>query len=365
MKRIPVGLLLGAVAGAFMLNTIVSAARAEPQTTPRPSDEQTALRTVAPPDGTADFRTRRPQGDYIGGFGVIEPAEPETRVAPREPGVIVSLPVREGVFVAAGDLLAELDSDLQRTAVAVAVADLAVAQADLDRARQGQRREEVDALRSELTQAEARAALSRGVLERLEPLLAVGAATTDEVDRSRRQAEADAAAVASIDARVRGALRGRPDDIAAAEARVVAAQARVADAEAALERRMVRAPVAGEVLEVLHRVGEYVQPGGPEPLLVMGDTRILRARIDVDERDIARLQAGAGAVVTADAWVGREFAARVVELGHRMGRKNVRTDEPTERLDTRILEVVLEVSAGEDLVPGQRVMGYIEAAAAE
>jgi HlyD family secretion protein len=34
---------------------------------------------------------------------------------------------------------------------------------------------------------------------------------------------------------------------------------------------------------------------------------------------------------------------KVVEVARRMGRKNVRTDDPTERIDTKILEVVLEL----------------------
>ena len=37
--------------------------------------------------------------------------------------------------------------------------------------------------------------------------------------------------------------------------------------------------------------------------------------------------------------------------------QNVRTDEPTERIDTKILEVVMELDNAEGLVPGLRVMG--------
>ena len=42
-----------------------------------------------------------------------------------------------------------------------------------------------------------------------------------------------------------------------------------------------------------------------------------------------------------------------------MGRKNVRTDEPTERIDTRILEVVVELETRDALIVGQRVMGCV------
>ena len=44
-----------------------------------------------------------------------------------------------------------------------------------------------------------------------------------------------------------------------------------------------------------------------------------------------------------------------------MGRKNVRTDDPVERLDTTILEVVLELEGDVALVPGLRVTAFVSA----
>ena len=88
------------------------------------------------------------------------------------------------------------------------------------------------------------------------------------------------------------------------------------------------------------RAGEFYQAGGADPLVIMGDTRQLRARIDVDERDIGRLSANATSIVRVPAFPGRDFHGKVVEIGRRMGRKNVRTDDPVERNDTKILEVV-------------------------
>jgi HlyD family secretion protein len=85
--------------------------------------------------------------------------------------------------------------------------------------------------------------------------------------------------------------------------------------------------------------------------------------VDVDERDIARVKVGAPGYVTLSAFPGRRFPAEVVEVGARMGRKNVRTDDPVERLDVKILEVVLQVAQPEGLVPGIRVTGYIDARA--
>jgi hypothetical protein len=83
--------------------------------------------------------------------------------------------------------------------------------------------------------------------------------------------------------------------------------------------------------------------------------------MDLDERDVARVVVGAPAFVTADGFPGRRFAGKVAEVGHRMGRKNVRSDDPIERIDTKILEVVLDLDDAKDLVPGLRVLAYATA----
>ena len=83
--------------------------------------------------------------------------------------------------------------------------------------------------------------------------------------------------------------------------------------------------------------------------------------MDVDERDIARVHQGAAAYVMADAFGDRRFEGKVVELGRRFGRKNVRTDDPVERNDTKSLEVLIELAQRDLLVPGQRVRSFVAA----
>jgi HlyD family secretion protein len=83
--------------------------------------------------------------------------------------------------------------------------------------------------------------------------------------------------------------------------------------------------------------------------------------MDVDERDIARVKPGATAYVTADAFGSRHFTGKVVEIGRRFGRKNIRTDDPVEKNDTKILEVVIELDSNELLLTGQRVTSFITA----
>ncbi len=168
----------------------------------------------------------------------------------------------------------------------------------------------------------------------------------------------------AADARRSAALAGsRREDVLAARARVSGAQARRDQARAILDRLTIRAPIAGEVLSVKVRAGEYYSPGAGEAV-VMGDTRVLRVRMDVEERDIGKIRKGLYAYITADAFPGQRFPGRVIEIGRRMGRKNIRTDDPVERIDTKILEVIIELDKREPdqgtLIPGLRVVSVID-----
>jgi ABC exporter DevB family membrane fusion protein len=315
---------------------------------------------VVSPDGTPDERIAVPPGDLVGGNGVVEPRAPETKLAASIAGRIAAIHVREGETVTAGTPLVELETAVARAALDAAEAEVAVARAELARHRRGSRSEDIEAADAEAEAAVARALLSEGVRDRLDSLAPSGAVTTDELDRTRRQAEADRHAADTAAARRRATLAGsRSEDIRAAAARLAAAEARRDQARASLEQNILRAPIDGEVLAIKYRVGELFAPGG-DPLVVLGDTSRLRVRMDVDERDVARVREGAAAFVTVDAFPGRRFEARVVDLAHRMGRKNIRTDDPTERLDTKVLETVLELTdPAPPLVPGMRAMTYI------
>lgn len=343
------------LACAAMLTVITRSALAGPATQPRDADVAEADAILSP----GALRAQRPEGEWVGGLGVVEPARPESELSFAVAGRVAAVHVDEGQRVEAGEALVELESGVERAQLAAAEAEVAQAEAELLRARRGLRPEERSALEAESEAARARAELAQGVLERLEAASAGGGVSRDELARAQREAEAADRTATAATSRLRAGSRGRVEDVRIAQARLAAAEARREQARATLERLQIVAPAAGEVLEVLYRVGEYVQPGGVEPVVVVGETSSLRARIDVDERDVARVREGARALVTVDALPDRRFEGRVVEVARRMGRKNVRTDEPTERIDTKILEVVVDLGPIDALIVGQRVMGYV------
>ena len=72
-----------------------------------------------------------------------------------------------------------------------------------------------------------------------------------------------------------------------------------------------------------------------------------------------KVRVGQKAYVTADAFGKKKFWGWVVRVGQQLGPKNVRTDEPTEKVDTKILETLVELDPGSQLPDGLRVDAFI------
>jgi HlyD family secretion protein len=364
MKRLPIRWTWLVVVPLLALLgwRIVRLATGPSPTVPRAEDLKAATREVKPAGGADQREALGPAGS-IGGNGVVEPRERETRVGAVAAGRIAVIRMNEGQWVEPGDVLVVLDGALESAAVELGEAQLRAAQASLRQALRGSRPEEIRAALAEAEQAGARAVLAETEAKRSERLAQSGAIAGDELARSVAQAKVESAAAEAASAKRDAVVAGtRPEQRELAQADLAAARARLDQAKVALDRLTIRSPVRGEVLQIKARIGEYVQPGA-EPLVVIGDTSHLRARVDVDERDVGGLRRGAKARIRAAAWPDRELVGEVVDVGRRMGRKNVRSDDSVERNDTKILEVVVALPESSGLIVGQRVTAYLERSA--
>lgn len=244
-----------------------------------------------------------------------------------------------------------------------AEAGLAEAQAGLQRTVHGMRAQDVSATVQESLGARANAALAKSELERAQGLAKSGAIAEAELDQVRRKYEASEATYAAAAARALEARAGsRQEDVLIAEAQTRIADAHREEARAMLARTQIFAPFTGEVLRVKGRVGEYHNPASGDPIVIFGDTRRVRLRLDVDERDVARAKVGAPAYATAPAFGVTRFPGKVIEVARHMGRRNVRVDDPVDRVDVKILEVIVELDGNPPLISGLRMEGAISVA---
>jgi HlyD family secretion protein len=291
--------------------------------------------------------------------GLVEPDGEERQVASQVIGVISETRVEENDEVKAGDTIAVVENSEQAARLAAARAELARQRAELDKLTNGARPEERREARANLTQLDAELALAERDYQRKLPLARSGTSSTAELDQASSTLNATRARRAAVAEQLALIEAGaRAEDIAAAKAAVAAAEAQVALAEALLAKTVVRSPIDGTILRRLRNVGEAVTNVDPTPIAVVGNLGRLRVRAEVDETDIGRIKAGQRVDVTADAFPGRHFGGAVFRVSQRLGAKQVQTGRPAEKVDMKVLQVLIDLDKDVKLPVGLRVDAY-------
>jgi HlyD family secretion protein len=316
-------------------------------------------RQGASPVGTAVARSQV-KSDRAAGPGLVEAVSEEIRVSAQIGGRLDRVLVEEGDRVKAGVVLAVIDNRDFRARVASAEAELRSREAEHRRVLNGARTQEREEAAAVLVEADA--VLQHALTEQTRQHdLFDGAvsprADADAADRAARVARARVDA-----ARQRRDLinaDAREEDRARAESEMSLALARLDEARAQYDKTFIRSPIDGVILRRLRQAGESVSTQFDSPVVTLANDRVRRVRVDVDETDVAGVAVGQSAYVTADAFGDRRFPGRVVRVGQSVGRKNVHTDSPTERVDTKVLETLVELEDGHELPLGLRVQAFI------
>jgi len=324
-----------------------------------------------------------------------------------EPGKVMKVFVTKGQKVKANDPLFQLDARALEAEKASAEAMLRSSQAELRRVQAYRRPEEEPILRAKIAEAEALVeqtrqdlVLAQAALEesewdlkdhenqirRYEATAKANATSVEQLEREQYAAKMAAARVngakakiASLKAQVAGAsarlqsaqgdlntyLAGpwKPD-VEKAQAAVAEARANAERLATEIERRLIRAPAAGEVLRCNLHEGEYAPatPGAPENApLVIGDLSRLRVRVDIDEFDLFRFRAGAPAVAFFKGQFEPSFRLEFVCIEPFVVPKRALTNSQTELVDARVLQAIYRVASTDvPLHVGQQLDVFIE-----
>lgn len=188
----------------------------------------------------------------------------EIRVAAKITGRIAAFEVSEGDRVEPGQLLFLIDSPELEARRRQVEAALAAARAQLDKAEEGARRQEVAAARAQWQRAESGAELARTTYQRMRNLHAEGVISRQQYDEAAAQSRAATAQAQAARAQFDLALEGaREEDRRAAAAQLQQAEGAMAEIEAMLEETRIRAPAQGVVSRRAVRAGELVPAGYP------------------------------------------------------------------------------------------------------
>jgi len=276
--------------------------------------------------------------------GLVEPASEARQLSATVIGRIVTFNVDEGARVAAGEVIAEIENAELKAQLTAARAELAARESELERLNTGARDQEINQAKAEVKEAEAAAHLARVSFERRSELVNKQVASAETIDQAR--ANRDVAEARRMLMTERLSLLTAPprtEDVAIAGAKVEVARARIAEISAQIEKTIIRSPIEGIVLKVFRKAGETVTNLPPTPIATVGQIDRLRVRADVDETDVGRISPGQTAWVTADAFKNKRFRGTVARISSQMGRKNFRRENPEERLDTKVLEVLIDL----------------------
>lgn len=296
--------LLAAALGVFGMFQLLQQIRAQETAIPPPP--------VTPPE--------KPEGTRLAATGIIEAREENVAIGTPIPGLVTKVMVKVSQQVQKGQPLMQLDDRELQAQLMRAEATIAVNQAQLEVARAQQLK------------------------------------VQDSLDRL--QSVADQRAVSQDD------LRNRTNDltvskaqVASAEAQLKAAQADVKQTKLLIERLTILAPRPGTILQVNIREGEYASIQNRQPALILGDLDKLQIRADVDEQNAPRVRKGEDATAYIKGDSVTPFPLKFVRIEPFVIPKQSLTGASTERVDTRVLQVIYElpVPEGKQLYVGQQV----------
>ncbi len=214
-------------------------------------------------------------------------------------GTLKAVYLKRGEPVQANVPAFALEQEAERAAEQEARFRVEQAKAQASNLKLGKRPDELAAAQAQLAQADAALHLSAANLARQRQLVADKFLSPASLDEVRASVEYDQSRVRELTAQMRVARAGaRPDEINAAQEQVKATESQLAQAAWRVAQKAQRTPVAGDVIDVLYREGEWVPAGSPVvQLLPPGN---VKARFFVPQAVLGELALGKAVAISCD-----------------------------------------------------------------
>ena len=326
-----------------------------------------------------------PYANAIAASGIIEPESRSIAVSPFISGVVTHVYVVWNQQVVQGQKLFQLDTRqaqaqvaLARAGVLTAQAQLAQAQANLAKLESPPRAVDRLAYLAALQAAQATYTNDQQRWQRIQPVIGTSAISVDDVADRRfawLTAKAQLAQARANLAQFNAGTWSR--DITIAKTQVLAARATIAGNDAQLKQAMVnldlltvRAPIAGTILRINIRPGQFADTAAVDNItdnpqlaaLILGDIRHLNVRLQIDQEDASSFNPAARAMCFVRGMTRTPIPLTFVRIEPFVVPKQNLTGAPTEQVETRVLQVVYRMGpAPFPLYVGQQVDAFIKA----
>jgi HlyD family secretion protein len=327
-------------------------------------------------NGASEKAGQRPQRERVRALGRLEPRGGVVSVGGPAGDRIAAIPVKEGQFVHANDVLVKLESEVERHI------ELQFAQSQLEEAKRRMdavtRHGNAQILEAELRERQvlpmsdrdlevqddkirALEAQSREVSKNLERLTHLRERKTgvsdQEVDRQRLQVDQTQAELTAARTVRKKLEAARQYDLNAAHAACETARAGLARfqqeipmqslaqnvqlAKDRLARTVIRAKRDGRILKIMAHEGESI---GAQPILRMGDTDHMYVIAEVYEADIRFVAPGQSATIKESGSLLTNLTGEVEQVGSTIYKNNLLDIDPTAATDYRVIEVKIRLN---------------------
>ena len=213
--------------------------------------------------------------------------------------VVVDLPIAQGSMVKKGSLLVRLDNTLQKTRVSKAEAEVAQAEANLEKLRSGARIEEVEAARAKVAVAKATLVESEANYKRAKILAKQKVISQADLDKARASRDTNFASLQSVREQLRELTNGaREEDLRMAQASLDAVKAALLSENKKLSDLNIIATRDGILDNLPWNLGERVTIGSPLAIVLAGKSPF--ARVYIPEPYRIKVKIGDKLVVHVD-----------------------------------------------------------------
>jgi len=256
-------------------------------------------------------------------------------------GRVAWIGVEKGDNVNAGQVLVRLEDDEFRAQVQQAEGVVANAKAYLEELEKGPRPQEVAQAQYSLDQAEANMHEAAVTLDRTRELVSQGLFSRQALDDATTKYQTSEQQVRYLEQTVQLIKIGpRPEEIARAKGSLLQAEGQLAYAQSQLDVTVIRAPVAGTILERTVEKGELVTAqfatgadDGPQGSVVaLADLNDVRVALDVPQSEFANIHLKLKGTVILDAFPDQKYQGVISEIS-----PEASSDRGTVRINVRIL----------------------------
>lgn len=246
----------------------------------------------------------------IAGLGIVEPKSEVIAIGSDYPGIVYSVTVQPGQKVAKGQELFRLDTR------------------ELDA--------QIETIRASIYSAELQGKQAKGLWDMAQSVASSGAVSQEH-------------------------LMTKEFDTRLSYSRVKELQGKIQEIKMRRDKMIIKAPIAGEVLSVSIRKGEFASQANAEPLIRMGSLDTLHVRVDVDENYASKISKTPKAYARPRGNAELKIPLNFVRY-EPFVKPKVNLQTGGQRVDTRVIQLIFSIEKSQlKLFVGQELDVYIDA----